>query len=286
MTQLQNDTIPLSYLVHPTDFTAQGEVAFAHALRLALAVKGHLCVVHAESLAADDDPDWGAFPGVRAMLSRWGLLAPDAPRSAVAEQLGLRMAQAIASATDPARALGHFFEENRCGLLVLATHARDGLARLLHSSIAEPLARRAQVPTLFLPLGARGFVDTGTGAARLGNVLLPVDLATPSRVAVSLALRMADALGCEDAVAHLLHVGPPGEAPAVAADPRHEARLRRVAAEGAVVPAILETAARVEADLIVMATRGHDSLLDALRGSTTEQVLHQAGRTVLAVPEA
>jgi nucleotide-binding universal stress UspA family protein len=286
MTQLENDTLPLSYLVHPTDFTAQGEVAFAHALRLALAVKGHLCIVHAESLAADDDPDWRVFPGVRAMLSRWGLLARDAPRSAVAERLGLRVAQAIASDTDPARALGHFFEENRCDLLVLATHARDGLARLLHGSIAEPLARRARVPTLFLPLGARGFVEAGTGVARLGNVLLPVELATPSKVAVSLALRMADALGWENAIAHLLHVGPPGEAPAVTLDPGHEARVRRVAAEGAVVPAILETAARVDADLIVMATHGHDSLLDALRGSTTEQVLHQAGRAVLAIPVA
>lgn len=283
MTQLENDTLPLSYLVYPTDFTAQGEVAFAHALRLALAVKGHLCLVHAESPAVDDDPDWGAFPGVRAILSRWGLLAHDAPRNAVAEQLGLRVAQAIASDADPARALGHFFEENRCDLLVLAAHARDGLARLLHGSIAEPLARRARVPTLFLPFGARGFVDAGTGAARLGNVLLPVDLATPSREAVSLALRMADALGCESAVAHLLHVGPPGEAPAVTVDGRQEARLRRVAADGAVVPAILETAARVDADLIVMPTRGHDSLLDALRGSTTEQVLHQAGRAVLAI---
>ena len=47
---------------------------------------------------------------------------------------------------------------------------------------------------------------------------------------------------------------------------------------------IIDTADELDAELIVMATRGHDSLLDALRGSTTEQVLRNSGRAVLAVP--
>ncbi|WP_191060872.1 universal stress protein, partial [Geminicoccus harenae] len=63
-----------------------------------------------------------------------------------------------------------------------------------------------------------------------------------------------------------------------------EQRLRRASAGGAVVPGIVATAGRLDADLIVMATHGHDSFLDGLRGSTTEQVLRQAGRAVLALP--
>jgi nucleotide-binding universal stress UspA family protein len=54
--------------------------------------------------------------------------------------------------------------------------------------------------------------------------------------------------------------------------------------EGPVVQTIVDTAREVDADLIVMATRGREGFLDALRGSTTEQVLRQAGRAVLAVP--
>ena len=42
MTGTTSGTPALGYIVHPTDFTAPGEAAFAHALRLALAVKGHL----------------------------------------------------------------------------------------------------------------------------------------------------------------------------------------------------------------------------------------------------
>ena len=47
---------------------------------------------------------------------------------------------------------------------------------------------------------------------------------------------------------------------------------------------IVQVAEEVAADLVVMATAGHEGFLDALRGSTTEQVLRQAKRAMLAVP--
>jgi nucleotide-binding universal stress UspA family protein len=278
------DVQDFSYIVHPTDFTAGGEPAFAHALRLALAARGHFYLVHAERLETGEDADWAAFPGVRSMLTRWGLLPADAAPTAVAEQLGLRVTKADVPDTDPTDAVLRFTEENRCDLLVLVTHAREGLARLLQGSIAETLARRAKIPTLFLPVGSAGFVDAATGEASLRNILLPVDSGTSAGYAASLSLRMADALGCGEAALHVLHVGAPDEMPAVAVDAAHEPRLRRILADGAVVPRILQTAAEIEADLIVMPTRGRDGLLDALRGSTTEQVLRQAGRPLLAVP--
>jgi nucleotide-binding universal stress UspA family protein len=280
------DTKQLGYIVHPTDFTVGGEVAFAHALRLALAARGHFYLVHAEKLELGEDADWAAFPGVRSTLTRWGLLAADAEPTAVADKLGLRVTKADVPDEDPTDAIVRFTEEYRADLLVLATHSREGLARVLQGSIAETLARRTRVPTLFLPQQAQGFVDTATGTARLENILLPVDLSVAPGHAAALAFRMADMLGCEDALVHVLHVGSPDEMPMAAVDATHEGRLRRILVDGSVVPRILQTAAEIEADLIVMATRGHDGLLDALRGSTTEQVLRQAGRPLLAVPAA
>jgi len=38
------------------------------------------------------------------------------------------------------------------------------------------------------------------------------------------------------------------------------------------------------ADLIAMGTQGHDSLMDTLRGSTTERVMRRAACPLLAVP--
>ncbi|MEK0084385.1 universal stress protein [Benzoatithermus flavus] len=278
------DVQDFSHIVHPTDFTAGGEAAFAHALRLALATHGHFYLVHAEKLEIGEDADWAAFPGVRSTLTRWGLLAPDAAPTAVSEKLGLRVTKADVPDEDPTDAILRFTTENRCDLLVLATHAREGLARFLQGSIAESLARRAKIPTLFLPVGHPGFVDAATGKASLRNILLPIDLSTSSGYAASLAFRIADALDCGDTLLHALHVGTPEEMPTAAVDARHESRLRRILADGSVVPRILQTAAEIDADLIVMPTRGRDGLLDALRGSTTEQVLRQAGRPLLAVP--
>ena len=92
---------------------------------------------------------------------------------------------------------------------------------------------------------------------------------------------LADLLG-QDSQFHLLHVGrPDAMAPPDLGAGKSSHFLTR---EGAVEPAIVEVALQVDADLIVMATAGHKSFLDALRGSTTETVLRAAKRALLAVP--
>ena len=53
---------------------------------------------------------------------------------------------------------------------------------------------------------------------------------------------------------------------------------------GNVAEEIVALAREKKSDLIVMATEGRDGVLDAFRGSTTEQVLRTAPCPVLAVP--
>lgn len=271
-------------ILHATDFAGPSELAFDHALRLALASRGHLYLVHADRPDPSADADWSAFPGIRSTLARWDLLPADAPASDVAGKLGVRASKAEIGASDAAEGVVRFAAEHLCDLLVLATHAREGLARLLQGSVAETLARRAELPTLFLPLQARGFVDPATGRAGLRRILLPADRSALPGAAASLALRMADALGCTDAVLHALHVGPADGAPILSVSPAHDARVRKTSRQGPVVDAIVEEAAALDADLIVMPTAGHDGILDRLMGSKTEQVLRHAGRPLLAVP--
>jgi nucleotide-binding universal stress UspA family protein len=82
----------------------------------------------------------------------------------------------------------------------------------------------------------------------------------------------------------LFHAGPESGLPTLEVPEREGWTLRRVCREGSVVDGILDECEESGADLIVMATKGREGFLDALRGSTTEQVLRGAKCPLLAVP--
>jgi nucleotide-binding universal stress UspA family protein len=271
--------MPQMLIVHPTDLRAASEGAFDHALKLGLAERCRLALVHADG-GADEAHDFDSFPRVRETLARWGLLADGAPKSAVADQLGLSVVKEEISAGDRKAALVNLLRNEEANLLVLGTRGLQGLRRVFEGSFSEPLARSARLPTLFVPNDADGFVDWRDGSVRLRNVLIPMARDPDGSGALTAALWLNDLLG-QKAQFHVLHVTPPGS------DSAHE--LDRWAAggivrQGAVVDTIIKVADEVDADLIVMATAGHKDFMDALRGSTTEEVLRRARRVLLAVP--
>ena len=267
------------HVLHPTDLSADGVAAFAHALKVALAGRSDLSIVHTGA-GLEASGEWSAFPQVRETLIGWGLLTEGASPDSVGE-LGLHVHKSDIGAAEPGKAVAHFADRHGCDLIVLATHPRRGLERWTRPSVAEPLAREAGLPTLFLPEGAAGFVDPASGAAALNTILVPVDDTPDPARAAALAVKLARAIGGEKAMIHLLHVG--AGRPTVNAD-LAGSNIQWREAEGGVVEAICQTASAIDADLIVMATHGHDGFLDALRGSTTEQVLRRAARPLLAVP--
>jgi nucleotide-binding universal stress UspA family protein len=273
----------LRAVLHPTDFSAASELAFAHALKVALQARARFYILHTER-PAREEIDWRAFPGVRSTLARWGLLEDGSPAEAVFEHLGVRITKADILDEDPVRGIVRFFNDHPSDLIVLATQGRDGWQRWLHRSVAEPLAREAAVPVLFLPHGARGFVEPDTGHARLTRVLLPMDDDPRPDAAIGEAGRLAGMLGAGDCELHLLHVGDAARAPAAHVPEGSFARVETITRPGGVVDVIVGVAGDLGADLIVMTTQGHRGFLDALRGSTTEQVLRRAGCPVLAVP--
>ena len=272
----------LARILHATDLAPEGDTAFVHSLRLALAARGELCVVHTDPDRRQAGSEWFAFPAVRATLARWSLLPADASAEDVGAELGVHVRKLDIPDHDPLHGVLDLIDRRPFDLVVLSSHARDGVDRWLHPSIAEPLARESRLPTLFLPRGATGFIDAATGEPRLRNILVPIDHTPRAARAIALVMDLADALGADDAVFHLLHVGsrwPPTPLPG-----GRESQVKRLERKGGVVEEIVAAANQLEADLIVMATHGHDGLLDALRGSTTEQVLRRAKRALLAVP--
>jgi nucleotide-binding universal stress UspA family protein len=267
---------------HPSDFTPSDDAAFIHALRIALAAKAKLQLLHVND--PNEHVRWSEFPRVRSVLSRWGMLTPGDPPEMVAK-LGLEVVKVQRAGHDPCQKINEFIAEHRPELVVLATHQRRGLNWLLHDSLAESIAREAPSLTLFVPRNSLGFVERKSGELRLRNVLIPIDKSPNPQIAVDAAALLARTLACEEVHFILLHAGPDAACPAVEVPtgPGWSSEVRTW--EGDVVDHILLSARVDEADLIVMATRGHHGLVDALRGSTTERVVHGADVPVLAVPE-
>ncbi len=268
-------------VLHPTDFQAGAGNAFAHALRIALASKGLLSVIHVGDFSKG--ARWEAFPHVRPMLARWGFLPPRATLREMHELgLGLKKVE-IGGQTAAGRVAG-YIQQYGPKLVVVSTHQRRGLDRLLHASISETIARRTHARTLFVPRSVDGFVRTRTGEVNLRRILIPLKLGLAPQLAVDEAARMARLLGDREVRFTLLHVGSKYGLPRVQWLPEPGWTLERVSVKGTIEDEILKAAQVHQARLIVMVTRGHEGFLDALRGNTTERVLRDAPCPVLAIP--
>ncbi|MBI2828989.1 MAG: universal stress protein [Acidobacteria bacterium] len=267
---------------HPTDFSPASEVAFTHALKLALASRGSLTIFHLAREAAAED-DVREFPRVRETLTQWGLVPPHSPREAVGA-LGLRVRKVEVGGNDPTDVILNYLDGHPADLIVLATHQRSGVARWLYREVAAPLVRRSAVAALLVPPGVDGFVDFGTGDVRLRRILLPIDQHPHPRQTLATLPAIVGAFHGGPVTAELLHVGTAATMPRVHLPQVEGWTWATQMMEGDVVEGILRTAAAGPADLLVLTTQGRRGFLDALRGSTTERVVRGARCPVLAVP--
>src|SRR5262249_42640585 len=145
----------LESVFHPSDFSEASEVAFAHALKIALVARARLTMLH---VAANPQVKWQDFPGVRDALERWGLIAKGSPKSAVG-RLGIEVAKIIRWSKDPVKGCLGFLKKNPADLIVLAVHQHEGHMSWLARSVGQPIARRSGQMTLFTPHGVEGFVS-------------------------------------------------------------------------------------------------------------------------------
>lgn len=271
----------IASILYPSDFSKPGEAAFAHALKIALAARARLTLFHA--IGGDEEADWHDFPGVRRMLERWQLLPPDSPHAAVAD-LGVGVVKRVAKGDGPVKTVRHYLAGHPTDLIVLGTQVQEGRMRWLRPSVAEPIARDAQLMTLFVPYGISGFISQQDGSVALRNVLVAAAANPSAQAAVDAAARLVAAIAREPGRLHLLHVGEEGGLPALDLPEAAGWTWQRDVRSGPVTDSILQAADDCQADLIVMTTEGHNGFLDALRGSTTERVLHRAKCPLLAIP--
>jgi universal stress protein A len=130
-------------IIHPTDFSERSQYAFWLACALARDYGARLTVLHV-----------AAVPTV---VYGEGVVPPDPEelRAAVQEQLDrLQVPHADVRAErrleqgDTVEEILRVAQEARADLIVMGTHGRTGLGRLLMGSVAEQIVRKAACPVL------------------------------------------------------------------------------------------------------------------------------------------
>jgi nucleotide-binding universal stress UspA family protein len=262
-------------IAHPTDLSPQGTASFEHALSLALVNRCRLDVLHVDEPGGPNG--WADFPQVRQTLQRWGVLPPGAPIDAVRETTGVEVRKVGIHDHDPVEGMARFLEEHPSNLIVMSSHGRAGIERLLSSSVSAGLVQTVRVPTLILGPAARPFIDPANGRLAIGKILVPVDHEPAPHDAIVLLEQIAENL---NATLDFVHVGT--VAPALGdgrSGPRHVRTLG-----GPVLETLLAEAQ--EATVVAMPMAGARGLVDALKGSTTEQLVREVSCPVLALPVA
>ena len=135
----------MNKILFPTDFSHTGDAALGYATALAKATGASLLIVHVEEppmAYGGGEMYYGVTEPDYAELERMlQQIKPSDPSVPCQRRL---------APGEPARPIVEIAQEEGVDLIVLGTHGRTGLRRLLMGSIAEAVVRRATCPVLTL----------------------------------------------------------------------------------------------------------------------------------------
>lgn len=179
-------------------------------------------------------------------------------------------------------------------LIVMATHGRKGVARVVLGSVAEAVLHATPCPLLTIPPR-----DGGPGEP-LRRVLCAVDFSPSSPATLSHALAMVQeakgALTVLNVIDPAFSAGPPDAARARAEDAlarlhrrvpdevEHWCVLRDAVRFGETAAEVLKLAAEEEAQLIVVGAHSRRPSVAAMIGSCADRIVRESQCPVLAVP--
>lgn len=294
----------------PIDFSEFSRHAFDRAVGIARCYDAAIDVLHVlpEPAAAPAIPYGPEGPGAfglptvtreRALAELPRFLGLDIP-------VGVPVERHVVEASSAAGEILRHAASVRADLIVMGTHGRSGIQRLLIGSVAEKILRTSPVPVLTVPPRAPDAVPIGQDPFR--RILVATDFSPESgdalRYAASLAQHGAAAL----ILVHVVEPLPVAHQPMVerAFDvTAYHASLREAAktelhgwapdyvrlgcdTEDVVVLGkpyveVLRIAAERDVDLIVLGVHGRGALDRLVFGSTTEHLVRRASCPVLTV---
>jgi len=134
-------------ILHPTDFSESSTYAFCVAVDLAQQNQARLLVLHAVETLGPENVSYGEAVSQLQPESYDRRLWDDLRRVAPAADSGLAVQHLLVEG-EPARVIECAAREHRVDLIVMGTHGRTGVRRLLMGSVAERVVRLANCPVL------------------------------------------------------------------------------------------------------------------------------------------
>ena len=292
----------LRTLVAALDFSPGSRAALIRAADLATRSGAALHLLHADVLfrsSGDGAPPEGApSSALRVRVERFAssTLGP------VFDLNELAFSIAVVRDISPPSAILSYVAEMEADLLVMGTHGRSGMQRLLMGSVAEACVASAPCPVFTVPH------ESEARQLDAAPILVAIDFSERSGAALAAGHALANLYGSEVELVHVVRdSGPyPGFAPNILSlvdyDPAQgeavRERLRRfvermdgpapaalhvsIGSPSRVIPAL---AAERGAGAIVMGTHGRQGVAHALIGSVAEATLRRATCPVLTLKQ-
>lgn len=292
--------IKLERILCPMDFSEFSLVAFGHASSLAHQFGAKLYVQHVVEMWRHPSGYYAVSTDLYAQFSQ-ALLAKgeeqlrkfvkDHPQDGIHQEGRVHLGLAAESILELA-------DKESADVIVMGTHGRQGLDRFLLGSVTEKVLRKARCPVLAVREPPRHLVPSASGRDHIGlrHMLLCIDFSENSNRALEYALALTAEYNCGITLVHVLEdvLTPAGRKKAAAkakdaledlipSEAKKCCRIATIVRSGKAYKEILRLAREKDADLVVLAVRGRNSLDLAVFGSTTYRVIQLGTSPVLAV---
>ena len=293
--------LSIQRILFPTDFSEGSKRAFPQAAFLA---NWHDAELHVVNVTGRHQHDHGEaktrFPIGVDTLNSWLRRPSRANAETNWPDLGtMSIAQEQLESAVPGEALVDYADANDMDLVVMGTHGRRGVDRMLFGSVTEEVVRTASCPVLTVRADAERAPDQA-----VRRVLVPIDFSDASVAALRHAKEIALTYGAEIDLLHVVDTPTYASAydlesisfPTAEVLERTEEQLGDLAREevgyehvmvssevGSPSRTILDYVDAQEVDLVVIATHGRTGLDRLLLGSVTERVLRQSPTPVFVV---
>ncbi len=143
-------TLPRTILV-PTDFSEHADRALAYAVELAASLDATIHLVHAISITIVGLPEMGVAYGAMVMESATKAAQDELEARATRYRDRVALAPGRIEVGDAREVIDQVAKVIDADLIIMGTHGRRGLRRMILGSVAETVVRSAPCPVLTVP---------------------------------------------------------------------------------------------------------------------------------------